>query len=54
MTLKKKLSISFLLATLTPLLVGSLVWAYTLFLPSFGPGGILSESIMVNGPWGLE
>ncbi|KCV81715.1 Na+/solute symporter [Actibacterium atlanticum] len=39
---------------LVGLLVGSLVWAYTLFLPSFGPGGILSESIMVNGPWGLE
>ena len=32
--------------------VGFAVWAYTLFLPSFGPGGMLPAPLMANGPWG--
>lgn len=34
------------------LLAGSLLWAYTLFLPSFG-GGLLSPEDIANGPFGL-
>jgi len=35
------------------LLVGFAIWAYTLFLPSFGPGGILSAQLLADGPWGI-
>lgn len=35
------------------LLVGFAVWGYTLFLPSFGPGVILSAEIMQNGPFDI-
>ena len=33
---------------------GFAVWAYTLFLPSFGEAGIMSAQMLTNGPWGLE
>ncbi len=33
--------------------VGFVIWAYTLFLPSFGPGGILTVEIFDNGLFGL-
>ncbi|MDV7143507.1 ATP-binding protein [Tropicimonas sp. TH_r6] len=36
------------------LIVGFVLWAYTLFLPSFGPGGPFSVGIMENGPFGLS
>lgn len=36
------------------LIVGFVVWAYTLFLPSFGPAGPFGMSIMQNGPFGLQ
>lgn len=36
------------------LLVGLLVWAYALFLPSFGPEGVLSQTIMERGLFGLS
>jgi Na+/proline symporter/nitrogen-specific signal transduction histidine kinase len=35
------------------LICGSLVWLYTLFLPSFGAGVVISASVMDAGPWGL-
>mgnify|MGYP003114081800 FL=1 len=35
------------------LVLGFAVWAYTLFLPSFGASGLLSEAIMAEGPFGL-
>jgi Na+/proline symporter/signal transduction histidine kinase len=34
------------------LIVGSSIWAYALFLPSFGPA-VLSPELMANGPFGL-
>ncbi len=36
------------------LIAGFAVWAYTLFLPSFGEAGIMSAQMLTNGPWGLE
>ncbi|MDO7560142.1 MAG: sodium:solute symporter, partial [Paracoccaceae bacterium] len=33
--------------------IGIVIWAYTLFLPSFGPDEALSAAIMFNGPFGL-
>lgn len=35
------------------LTIGFIVWAYALLLPSFGPGVILSESLMNDGPFGM-
>ncbi|MEM6276599.1 MAG: sodium:solute symporter, partial [Pseudomonadota bacterium] len=32
--------------------LGALVWAYSLFLPSFGAGAVFSEAMLSNGPWG--
>ena len=34
--------------------VGAIFWAYCLFLPSFGGAFILSESVIMNGPFGLD
>ena len=39
---------------LSGLIVGFLLWAYTLFLPSFSGDFILSASVLANGPWGIE
>lgn len=36
------------------LTVGLIVWAWTLFLPSFGVDAFLSQSVMVSGPFGLD
>jgi Na+/proline symporter/nitrogen-specific signal transduction histidine kinase len=33
--------------------VGFAVWAYTLFLPSFGAGEVLSAAVLAEGPFGL-
>ncbi|SPH17446.1 Sensor protein kinase WalK [Defluviimonas aquaemixtae] len=33
--------------------VGFLVWLYTLYLPSFGASGVLSERLMAEGPAGV-
>ncbi len=35
------------------LLTGFALWAWTLFLPSFGSEGIMSASMMAQGPFGL-
>ena len=35
------------------LVAGFAVWAWTLFLPSFGTGGLLSAAVMAQGPWGI-
>ncbi len=36
------------------LCVGFAVWAYTLFLPSFGADAVLSGQVLANGPFGLS
>lgn len=36
------------------LIAGASLWAYTLFLPSFGGHFILSSEVLANGPWGLD
>lgn len=38
---------------LTGLTTGFLMWAYTLFLPSFGGEFIISQDVLLNGPWGI-
>ena len=35
------------------LVTGFVVWLWTLFLPSFGPNAVLSQSIFATGPFGL-
>ncbi len=35
------------------LTVGFLIWAYTLLLPSFGAGTLVSEAMLTEGPMGL-
>ena len=35
------------------LLIGFALWAYTLFLPSFGGDVILSAEVLRDGPWGV-
>ncbi|MEM9524418.1 MAG: ATP-binding protein, partial [Pseudomonadota bacterium] len=36
------------------LLSGFFIWAYTLFLPSFGGSPIMSAQMLAAGPWGIE
>ena len=36
------------------LVSGALLWAYTLFLPSFAGGFIVSRDVIANGPWSLD
>ncbi|WP_435136960.1 ATP-binding protein [Pseudopelagicola sp. nBUS_19] len=36
------------------LTVGFMIWAYTLLLPGFGPGVVISEQVLNNGPFGLS
>lgn len=38
---------------LSGMVVGFLLWGYTLFLPSFGGDFILSATMLSDGPWGL-
>ena len=35
------------------LCLGFAIWAYTLFLPSFGDDGVLSAQLMAQGPFGI-
>ncbi len=39
---------------LTGMIIGFVLWAYTLFLPSFGGELILSQSTLANGLFGIE
>jgi Na+/proline symporter/signal transduction histidine kinase len=32
---------------------GGVIWLYTLFLPSFGPGVVLGAGLMADGPFGI-
>lgn len=41
------------LGALSGMIVGFFLWAYTLFLPSFGGAFILSAEVLANGPWGI-
>jgi Na+/proline symporter/signal transduction histidine kinase len=36
------------------MVIGILVWAYTLLLPSFADVGIISEALLTAGPWGIS
>ncbi|MER5170413.1 ATP-binding protein [Thioclava kandeliae] len=38
---------------LTGLLLGGAIWVYTLFVPSFGEGGLMSAQMLAEGPWGI-
>lgn len=38
---------------LAGLTAGFGIWAYTLFLPSFGPDIIFSAAVLTDGPWGI-
>ena len=40
------------LGALAGLSIGGLLWAYTLFLPSFG-GDLMPPELIENGPWGI-
>ena len=33
--------------------LGFAIWLYTLFLPSFGPNGLISQAVLTNGPFGI-
>ncbi|HEX9859346.1 MAG TPA: ATP-binding protein, partial [Paracoccaceae bacterium] len=35
------------------LIIGFVVWAYTLFLPSFGPDAVISAQVFAEGPFGI-
>ena len=35
------------------LILGFVIWGYTLFLPSFGESFVISSSVLQNGPWGI-
>ncbi|QEE35262.1 sodium:solute symporter [Octadecabacter sp. SW4] len=35
------------------LITGFSIWAWTLFLPSFGDGGIMTQTVMAQGPYGI-
>ncbi len=39
---------------LAGLVAGFVLWAYTLFLPSFGGSVFMSADVIANGPWGIE
>lgn len=39
---------------LVGLVIGTALWAYTLFLPSFGGDFILDADVLSNGPWGIS
>lgn len=34
-------------------ITGFVIWAWTLFLPSFGDAGVISQTVMAEGPWGI-
>lgn len=40
-------------AALAGMVIGFLLWGYTLFLPSFGGDFILSATLLSEGPWGV-
>ena len=41
------------IGAISGLVVGFVVWCYCLFLPSFGEGLILSQTVMMHGPFGI-
>lgn len=36
------------------MLIGAAIWAYTLYLPSFGPGAVISQAVFEQGAFGLS
>ncbi|MGC9419733.1 MAG: ATP-binding protein [Rhodovulum sp.] len=41
------------LGAVAGLTLGFAVWAYALFLPSFGEGAVMSAALLSEGPWGI-
>ncbi len=41
------------LGALAGLSVGFGIWVWTLLLPSFGAGGVLPDTVLTQGPWGI-
>lgn len=41
------------LGAILGLSIGFAVWAYSMFLPSFGESSLLTASTLANGPWGV-
>ncbi len=39
---------------LSGLTIGFLIWLWSMFLPSFGAGGVMSAELLAQGPWGLS
>lgn len=35
------------------LIIGFSVWAYSMFIPSFGEGALMSAAMLTDGPWGI-
>jgi len=42
------------IGAISGLAVGFAVWAYTLFLPSFGDGAVMGARLLAEGPWGIS
>ncbi len=42
------------IGALSGLSVGFVIWLYTSFFPSLGPGVVFSESVLLHGPLGLD
>ncbi|MDW4496848.1 sensor histidine kinase [Sulfitobacter sp. D35] len=38
---------------LAGLVTGFAVWVYAMLLPSFGPGALMGEALLSQGPWGI-
>ncbi len=38
----------------TGLGLGLAIWLYALFLPSFGPSGLIPAQVLAAGPWGID
>ncbi len=41
------------LGAICGLIAGSVLWAYTIFLPSFGGEFLISQDTLIHGPWGI-
>jgi Na+/proline symporter/signal transduction histidine kinase len=42
------------LGAIAGMTIGTLVWAYTLLLPTFADIGFVGRSILTEGPWGID
>ena len=42
------------IGAISGLAAGFAIWAYTLFLPSFGEGAVMGARLLAEGPWGIS